>query len=79
MTESRGGEEFERLHALKLPPVMSRAHSGLDSVAFLLLQNTQKKQKHILNIITPQHLLALLTDARQHSFPEKFQLEERTN
>lgn len=28
MTESRGVEEFERLHALTLPPVMSRADTG---------------------------------------------------
>lgn len=60
VTESRGGEEFERLHALTLPPVMSHADSG--SAGFRL----QPVSTHWLsfyenparNIITPQHLLA---------------------
>lgn len=72
VTQSRGGEEFERLHALTLPPpVMSCAASGsagfrLQPVSTRWLSFSEKPP--VLNIITPQHLLAFPKDARLPSF-----------
>lgn len=57
---------------LTLPPVMSSA----DSAQHTSTQWLSFYENHVLNIISPQHLLA---DARLHLFPERFQLAERSN
>lgn len=82
-TESRGGEEFERLHALTLPPVMSRADSGsaglrlqprADSLAFSFSENSPPKFNR-----AAAFWWLYGTDARPPSFPQRFQWEEGTN
>lgn len=56
MTESKRGEEFERLHALTLPPVMSHADSGSAGVILQLVFTLWLSfyENHVLNIITLQ-------------------------
>lgn len=56
MTESKRGEEFERLRALTLPPVMSHADSGSAGVRLQLVFTLWLSfyENHVLNIITLQ-------------------------
>lgn len=54
VTESKRGEEFERLHARTLPPVMSHTDSGSAGVGLQLVFTLWLSfyENHVLNIIT---------------------------